>query len=97
MFGVEWLTIPILLGLFTAALGVVRLLFTMFFSASAKWQRMHDWLVAKQAQYKAEWDRLRASYHRIDAEPKKTGQVLIDALNDKFNRVKKLMRKRNTK
>lgn len=86
MFGAAWLTVPILLTLVSIALGVVRLGYTLFFSDSAKWQTMHDWLTERRALYKAEWDRLRSSYTRIDKEPPAEGQDLVDQLNKQFKK-----------
>ncbi|HJR01817.1 MAG TPA: hypothetical protein VKA83_09310 [Methylomirabilota bacterium] len=80
------LSIPLLIALVSFALGIVRFVWTTFFSKNAKVEAAHEYLVRKKAQLEAERDRLRAALDRIQKEPKKTGQDLEDDLNQKWNK-----------
>jgi hypothetical protein len=82
------LSLPVIIGLISIFLGVVRWVYGTFFSKNAK----VDAIIAKaergKARLKAERDRLRAANTRIDAEPPKTGQDLVDKLNQEFGEKK---------
>lgn len=80
------LTLPALISLVALGLGILRWLWTTFFSKSAKVEAAHEYLVRKKAQLEAERDRLRATTDRIAKEPPKTGEDLVKDLNDKFPR-----------
>lgn len=69
-----------LLGLLLSG---ARIVYEIFFSPSAKLARWEKWAAEGKAAARAEKDRLRATEDRIDKEPPKSGQDLIDELNKK--------------
>lgn len=75
---------------FTGALAILGVLVTGarwvlgFFSDSAKLRRLELWLERTKAKGESERERQRADNERIDQQPNKTGQDLIDDLNQKF-------------
>ena len=77
------LRLPVLIALASFAIGIGRWIFTTFFSKNAKVDAILAWSERKKAQLVAERDRLRAANTRIDQEPQKSGQELIDDLNKK--------------
>lgn len=83
------LTIPVLIALFSLFIGIVRWVYTTFFSKNAKADAILAWAERSKERLKAERDRLRAANKRIDAEPPKTGQDLVDKLNQEFGEEKK--------
>jgi hypothetical protein len=86
VFGLAWLTLPILLGGLSLLLALARVVWNIWFSPNAKWQAIHDWLLRKRAQEADEANRLEATETRIDKEPPSTGQDLVDRLNKDFDR-----------
>jgi cell division protein FtsB len=78
------LSLPVLIALASFAIGILRWIYTTFFSKNAKADAMLAWAERQKARLVAERDRLRAAIKRIDAEPPKQGQDLIDDLNRKF-------------
>jgi hypothetical protein len=54
------------------------------FSAEAKLRRLELWLERKRTAMAVEAERLEATNNRIDREPDKTGQELVDKLNEQF-------------
>lgn len=83
------LTIPVIIALISLFIGVVRWIYTTFFSKNAKADAILAWAERSRERLKAERDRLRAANSRIDAEPPKTGQDLVDKLNQEFGEDKK--------
>ena len=71
----SWLT------LVTSVVGLGVLLYRQFWSDSAMLKRLELKYAALQARQEVEAERLKATYQRIAAEPPKTGQALVDALN----------------
>lgn len=78
------LSLPVLIALASFAIGILRWIYTTFFSKNAKADAMLAWAERQKARLVAERDRLRAAEKRIDAEPPKQGQDLVDDLNQKF-------------
>lgn len=72
------------LSAFSALVGLVSKLYTLFWSPSARLQRIQLSLATRIQAMKDEKARLKATEDRIDKEPQKTGQDLIDDLNKKF-------------
>lgn len=76
--------------MFTAILGIVGLLLTIarliwgVFSPASRLRRLELWLERRKAHGEAERERQAADNARVDAEPDKTGQDLVDKLNDEF-------------
>jgi len=83
------LSLPVLIALVSFGLGIVRFIWTTFFSKNARVEAAHDWLVQKRTELKAERDRLKATYDRIKKEPPSTGQDVVDKLNSQFGGEKK--------
>jgi type II secretory pathway component PulM len=67
----------------SGAISLMQFLYVTFWSPSAKLQKIQEWIAARLAVLKAEKDRQKATEDRIDKEPPKTGQDLIDDLNKK--------------
>ena len=88
--GAAWLTIPVLLGLISAFIGLVRFIYTTFFSKNARAEAILKWSQEKQIRLEAERDRLRAANERIDADPPpppgELGETLTDAWSKKTGR-----------
>jgi len=84
LFGLEFLTVPILLGIIVAVLSVARFVYVLFFSQSAKWQVLHDWVTRTTAQEQAERERQAAEDAAIAARPPLAGEELTEALNQRF-------------
>ncbi len=78
------LSLPVIIALISLVLGIARWVFTTFFSKNAKADAILAKVERGKARLEAERDRLRAANKRIDSEPPKTGQDLIDKLNDEF-------------
>lgn len=55
-----------------------------FFSPSATLKRWEEWAIQRKTRTEDERARLKAEEERIDKEPPKTGQDLVDELNKKF-------------
>ena len=54
------------------------------FSPESKLRRLELWLERKKTAAAVESERLEATNNRIDREPDKAGQDLVDKLNDQF-------------
>lgn len=74
----------------TAALAVLGALLTIIkmilghFSPESKLRRLELWLERKKTAAAVEAQRLEATNSRIDREPDKAGQDLVDRLNEQF-------------
>ena len=84
MFGLEFLTIPIFLGIITLTVAAARLFYVYFFSPNAKWQVLHDWLTRTHAREDSERSRQESEESMIEARPVLTGPDLIRELNRHF-------------
>lgn len=82
------LSLTALIGIASILIATIRWVYTTFFSKNAKADAVLAWVERGKARLKAERDRLRATNTRIDAEPPKTGQDLIDKLNQEFGEKK---------
>lgn len=78
------LSLTALIGIASILIATLRWLYTTFFSKNARADAVLAWVERGKARLKAERDRLRAANTRIDREPPKTGQDLIDKLNKEF-------------
>ncbi len=70
-------------GAANALLSLVRAVYEQFFSASARLRKWELWAAEGKARAASERDRQKATEDRIDKEPLKSGQELIDDLNRK--------------
>jgi hypothetical protein len=87
MFGLAWLSIPLLITVFSVLAGIIRWIYTAFFSKNAKAEALLAWAERKKAEYKVERERLQASYDRIKKEPRQTDETkLVEDLNKKWNK-----------
>jgi len=84
MFGLEFLTIPIFLGIITLTVAAARLFYVYFFSPNAKWQVLHDWLTRTAAREESEQARQESEESMIETRPVLTGPELVGALNRHF-------------
>lgn len=82
------LSLPVIIAILSLFIGIVRWVYTTFFSKNAKADAILAWAERSRARAEAERDRLRAANSRIDAEPPKTGQDLVDKLNQEFGEKK---------
>lgn len=82
------LSLPVIIAILSLFIGIVRWVYTTFFSKNAKADAILAWAERSKARAEAERDRLRAANSRIDAEPPKTGQDLVDKLNQEFGEKK---------
>lgn len=74
------------LAIITALGALLKLInfITGEFSPESKLRRLELWLERKKTAAAVEAERLEATNRRIDKEPDKTGQALVDDLNEKF-------------
>ena len=86
MFGLSFLTLPILLTVIGIALSAGRFIYTTFFSRSAKAEKVLLWLERQKAAYEMERERYQVTRDRIKKEPPKTGEDLRKSLEDKWNK-----------
>lgn len=71
--------LPLLTGLVAVAKWIAA-----YFSDSSKLRRLELWLERQKSRVEVERERLLAAYGRIEREPPKGGQDLLDDLNKKF-------------
>lgn len=82
MFGLEWLTIPVLLGLLSLLFTAAWRIYALYFSRSARGEAALEREKADRIRLEAERDRLQAENTRIDNEPPKSGPDLLDDFRD---------------
>ena len=76
-----WTTAAV--AILTGVIWIVKYILS-FFTAEAKLRRLELWRERLKTRAAVEAERLEAAKRRIDLEPDKTGQDLVDDLNEKF-------------
>jgi hypothetical protein len=82
------LSLTALIGIASVLIATARWMYTTFFSKNAKADAVLAWVERGKERLRAERDRLRAANTRIDKEPPRKGQDLIDKLNQEFGEKK---------